>query len=106
MLEIMLAIWIVFFVIFLVANIITDNQIFGAMAGIVLLLFSAFVIVGGIQIESGAEIIEVGDTTTITWEHEDATLEYGNYELVFGLSFLCFSIYIIYANLIKKPKPS
>ena len=44
MLEIMLAIWIVFFVIFLVANIISNNQIFGAMAGIVLLLFSLFII--------------------------------------------------------------
>lgn len=106
MLEIMLAIWIVFFVIFLVISIIGDSRIFGAMAGIILLLFSLFIIVGGIQVDTGAEIVEAGDTTTITWANDDATLEYGSYELVFGLTFASFSIYIIYANLIKKPKLS
>jgi len=104
MIDVILAIWIVFFVIFLVANIVSNNEIFGAMAGIILLLFGLFIIVGGIQIESGATIIDSGATTTVEWTYEDATLEYGTYNVVFGLSFVGFAVYIIYANLIKKPK--
>ncbi len=104
MIDVMLAIWIVFFIIFLVANIITDNQIFGAMAGIILLLFGLFIIVGGIQLEAGATIVESGSTTTVTWTYSDATLEYGTYNTIFGLSFVGFAVYLIYANLIKKQK--
>jgi len=96
----------VFFVIFLVANIIINNQIFGAMAGIILLLLGLFIIVGGIQIEQGATLVTSGSTTTITWTYTDASLEYGSYELVFGLSFVGFAVYLIYANLIKKQKKS
>ena len=103
MLDILLAVWIVFFVIFLVANIITDNQIFGGMASIILLLLGLYIIVGGIQISDGATIVESGDTTTVTWTYDDADLEYGSYNTVFGLSFVAFSIYLLYANFIKKP---
>lgn len=103
MIDIILAIWIVFFIIFLVANIITDNQIFGGMASIILILLGLYIITGGIQISDGATIVESGSTTTVTWTYDDATLDYGSYSLVFGLPFLLFGVYMLYANFIKKP---
>jgi len=103
MIDIMLAIWLVFFIIFLVVNIITNNEIFGLMAGFLLLLLSLFILVDGIQISDTIEIVTAGSTTSVSWVYEDATLPYGNYNTVFGVSFLLFAVYIIYANLIKKP---
>jgi len=104
MIDIMLAIWLVFFIIFLVINVITNNQIFGGMAGILLLLLSLFIIVDGIQISNSIEVVSAGATTTVSWVYEDATLPYGNYNMIFGVSFLLFSVYIIYANFIRKNK--
>ena len=104
--DLLLVIWICLFVIFLVVGIISNSKVFGAMSGVLLLLLGLFIITTGIQISSGADIVEASDTaTTVTWTYTDATLPYSTYSIVWGITLLLFSVYILYANLLK-PKGS
>lgn len=106
MIDVMLAVWMVFFVIFLVANIITNNQIFGLMGSIILILLGLFIIVDGLQVNTGAEILDTASGATISWTYTDIELPYSTFSNVIGLPFLLFGVYMLYANLIKPNKKS
>jgi hypothetical protein len=91
----------VVFLIFLVINIAERSRIFGAIAGMWLLVLGLFIIVDGIQTESGITIDDTGDTTSYEYQFIDVTLPYSTYSIVWGIVFIGISIYILYANLLK-----
>jgi len=57
--------------------------------------------VTGVQIESGVEITDVGDSTQYTYQYTDATLPFSTYAYIWGIILISVSLYILYANLLK-----
>jgi hypothetical protein len=98
MIEIVLLIWVILFLIFFVAGINVDNPIFGLVAGSLLLLLGLGIIVSGLQISSGMNITTVGGTTNIVYEYDDVSPPFSTWGLLFGVTLLAISIYIIYRN--------
>ena len=101
MYDTILLIWLVIFLVFLVVNIAEKSYIFGAIAGMWLLVLAVFIIVTGVQIESGVEITDVGDSTQYTYQYTDATLPFSTYAYIWGIILISVSLYILYANLLK-----
>jgi len=102
MIDILLGLWLLLFIAFLVISIITNNEIFGLMAGFLLLLLGLFILVDGIQISNEMSIVANGSTTEINYVYNDLSLPYGTVNTTIGLPLLLFSIYLIYANLIAR----
>jgi len=94
----MLLIWVVLFIIFIVINIVERSTNFGKIAGIWLLLLGCFIIVDGVQYNSGVEVTEGADSTIVEYKYIDVTLPYSTYAFIWGIIFILVGIYIIYAN--------
>ena len=98
MIESLMVIWIIFFIIFFLAGIVEKSYTLGVISGVILLLFGLAIIITGVQIQSGETLTSDGDTFTIEYNYEDATLPFSTYSYVFGMIFILTSIFIIYAN--------
>lgn len=97
----MLLIWIVLFVVFIVINIVERSHNFGAIAGIWLLLLGCFIIVNGIQAQTGVQVIEDETGIETTFLYTDITLPFSTYAFIWGIIFILVGIYIVYANLLS-----
>lgn len=98
MIEILLFIWILIFLIFFVAGIVTDSPIFGIVAGFILLTLALGIIVDGLQYQSGMNINTAGNYTNVTVKYSEITAPFSTLGIVFGLTLLAISIYLFYAN--------
>lgn len=98
MIDIILIIWIILFLIFFVAGIITDNPVFGLVGGMLLLLLGLGIIVSGLQLSSGMTMVTSGNQTDITYNYDTVAPPFSTWGLLFGLTLLAISIYIIYRN--------
>lgn len=101
MIEIIVFLWILIFLIFFVAGIVTDNPIFGIVAGIVLLTFALGVIVDGLQFTSGMTVSAVGNSTQVVTDYAEITAPFSTWGILFGLTLLAVSIYLFYANALE-----
>lgn len=104
MIDLLLAFWLVIFILFLLINISTKSTIFGYLAGFWMLLLGCFVAVTGIQIESGINIEIVGGVTVATYQYADAVLPYSVYSVVWGVFFIGLALYVIYSNFLYPHK--
>lgn len=95
-----LLIWILIFVVFLVINITANSYDFGRIAGIWILLLGLFVIVGGVQMETGITITDTVSGSNIVYDYSDITLPYSTYSFIWGLIFILLGLYILYSNLL------
>jgi len=98
MIEIILFLWILIFLIFFVAGIVTDNAVFGIVAGFILLLFALGIIVDGMQFQTGMEITTVNGTQRLTTQYSEITAPFSTWGILFGITLLAISIYLFYAN--------
>ncbi len=98
MIEILCFIWILLFLIFFVANIVTDNAVFGIVAGVILLLFALGIIIDGMQFTTGMEINTVNGTQILTNQYAEITAPFSSWGVIFGITLIAISIYIFYAN--------
>jgi len=98
MIDILIWIWILVFFIFIGVGVVERSTTFGAIAGFWLLIFGLIIITTGVQVQSGATITTEGDTQVVTFSYTDATMPFGTYSFVWGLTIIAVSLYIIYAN--------
>jgi len=98
MIDLILIIWIILFLIFFVSGMVTDNPIFGLVGGLLLLLLGLGIIVSGLQLSSGMTMVTVGNQTNITYNYAEVAPPFSTWGLLFGLTLLAISIYIIYRN--------
>lgn len=105
MIELILIIWLIVFFMLLAVNIVEKSHWFGVFAGIWLLLLGLAIIVTGVQMQTGMSIQTTGDYQNVTYSYTDLAppfWPYGGvdstYSLVWGIIFICISIYIIYSN--------
>lgn len=98
MIDIILIIWIVLFLIFFVSGMVTDNPVFGLVGGLLLLLLGLGIIVSGLQLSSGMTMVTAGNQTTVIYDYDDVAPPFSTWGLLFGLTLLAISIYIIYRN--------
>lgn len=98
MIDLVIYIWLLIFVILFIANMYTNNAVFGIIAGMWLLIMGLGIIVDGFQMQTGVSMTEVGGVTNITNTYTDVALPFSTYSIVWGIIILCISIYIIYRN--------
>lgn len=98
MIEIVLFVWILLFLIFFVAGIVTDNPIFGLVAGFILVTLALGIIVDGLQFQDGMSINASGNYTNITQTYTTIAPPFSTWGILFGLTLLVISIYLFYAN--------
>lgn len=98
MIDLVLYIWILIFVILFIANLYTNNAVFGIIAGMWLLILGLAIIVSGFQMQTGMTITEAGNTTSIVNTYTDVALPFSTYSFIWGIIILCISIYITYRN--------
>jgi hypothetical protein len=98
MLDVILIIWVILFLIFFASGIMTNNAVFSIVSGMLLLLLGLGIISSGLQMNTGMTMTVVGGNTNITYSYSDVTPPFSSWGLLFGLSLLSISIYIIYRN--------
>ena len=99
MLDIVLIIMLILFLIMFVANLYLDNPVFGAIAGLWLIVIAGAILVDGIQLQSGMNMTTVGGNTSIMYQYTDLVLPFPNpASVIFGVFLVGLSIYIIYKN--------
>jgi len=87
------------FLIMFVANLYLNNNIFGAIAGLWLIVIACAILVDGIQLQSGMSMVTVGGNTTLVYEYSDLVLPFPSpASVIFGVFLIGLSIYIIYKN--------
>lgn len=101
MYDTILIIWLVIFLIFLVINIAEHSKVFGAIAGIWLMILALAIIITGVQTESGIEITDTDNSTFYNYQYTDVTLPFSTYSYIWGIILICVSLYIFYANIMS-----
>lgn len=98
MIELIVFLWIMLFLIFFIAGIVTNNPVFGIVAGVILLTFALGIIIDGLQFSSGMTINVVNGTQVVTTQYSEIASPFSTWGILFGLTLLAVSIYLFYAN--------
>lgn len=99
MIDIAILLMLIIFLILFFANIIVDNWVFGAIAGLWLIIIALAILVDGVQLQSGMTMVTVGGNTTISYQYTDLFLPFPSpSSIIFGVFLIGISIYIIYKN--------
>lgn len=92
-------IWIVVFVVLMVIHLIERSKNWGKIAGLWLLILGLFIIVDGVQYNTGVETTETAQSVVVTYQYDDVALPYSTYSYIWGIIFILLGIWIFYANL-------
>jgi hypothetical protein len=99
MLDIVFLIMLFVFLIMFVSNLYLDNPIFGMISGMWLIVIAGAILIDGIKLQSGTTITTLNGTTYMNNTYTDLVLPFpSSASVIFGLFFVCLSIYIIYKN--------
>lgn len=95
----MIILWIVIWAILLFVNIKARSAIFGGFAGMWLFLLGIFIIVTGIQLETGTITTILSPSQSVNYvQYSNAILPYSTYSFVWGVFLFVLAIYILIAN--------
>jgi len=95
MIDIMILFWLIIFAIFFISSVAVNSSRLAVLAGIFLLIFGAFIMLDGIQVESGMNITDVNGTQIIEYQYTDMVSPVSTYSVVWGLVFVLISLYLI-----------
>jgi hypothetical protein len=99
MLDVVMVIMLFIFLIMFVSNLYLNNPFFGMVAGFWLIITALAILVDGIQLQSGMNIVTVGGNTTISYSYTDLVLPFpSTASVIFGVFLIGLSIYIVYKN--------
>lgn len=95
--EIILTLWILFWVIFLVMSIIEKRGVvFGFFAGLWILFLGIYIYVDGIDLQSGVTVVTSGAIQTMTYTYAEVVPPFQNYGLLWAIPFVLLGLYIMY----------
>ena len=101
-LDTTLVIMLIIFLIMFVSNLYLNNEIFGMIAGMWLIVIAGAILVSGIQLQSGLTMSTSGSNTSIVYNYSDLVLPFPSpASVIFGIFLICVSIYIIYKNALE-----
>lgn len=95
MIDIMILFWLAIFGIFFISSVIGNSYRLAVLAGIILLFFGMFIMLDGVQVQSGMSITDNNGTQNITYFYDDAVTPVSSYSIVWGLVFVLISLYLI-----------
>jgi hypothetical protein len=90
--------WILLFVIFLIIHLIVDSTTFGMICGFWLMILGLAIVITGVQIQTGVNITD----TSVTNIYQDMVLPFSTYSLVWGVSLIAISMYMVIANAMRR----
>ena len=95
MIDIMILFWLIIFALFFISSVAVKSAKLAVLAGIWLLIFGMFIMLDGIQVESGMNITNAGGTQIINYQYTDMVSPVSTYSIVWGLVFVLISLYLI-----------
>jgi len=98
MVDWLIVLWLIVFMLLFAANIGVNSAVFGLIAGFWLLVLGLGIIVTGIQIQDGYEIVTSGSTTSIVYSYVDATLPFSSLSMVWGVFLILIAGFMLYSN--------
>jgi hypothetical protein len=100
MLDIAFIIMFLIFIVIIIMNLYTENEIFGAIAGLWLIIIALAILVGGIQLQNGMTMTANGSNYTLQTTYTDLVLPFPDTaSIIFGTVLIGLSIYILYKNI-------
>lgn len=100
MLDLAFIIMFLIFIVILVLNLYTDNEIFGIIAGFWLIIIAGAILIDGIKLQNGMTMIASGANYTVSTTYTDLVLPFPSpASVIFGTVMICLSIYILYKNI-------
>lgn len=95
MIDLMILFWLAIFGIFFISSVIGNSSRLAVLAGIILLIFGMFIMLDGVQVQSGMNITDINGTQSIMYSYDDAVTPVSSYAIVWGLIFVLISLYLI-----------
>lgn len=95
MIDIMILFWLLIFAIFFIASVAINSARLAVLAGILLLIFGMFIMLDGVQVQSGMNITDDGTTQAVTYHYTNMVSPVSTYSVVWGLVFVLISLYLI-----------
>lgn len=98
MVDGILVYWLLIFIILLIIHLIADSTTFGIICGFWFMILGLAILVTGIQIQTGVSISD----TAITNVYEDMILPFSTYSIVWGVTLIGISMYMVLANAMRR----
>jgi len=103
--EILLMMWLVIWVILLVMSTIDKRGVvFGFISGVWILFMGIYIILDGIQIQSGMSLLGEVGSQTITYQYAEIVPPFSSYSTMWGLPFILIGFYICWLSATAKKK--
>lgn len=103
-----LLVWIVIWIILLAMSTVeTRGFVYGFIAGIWILFIGAYILLDGLQIESGSTIVASGSNFIVTKTYSEIVAPISSYSILWCVPFVLISIYQMYlASTMRKHQKS
>jgi len=102
---VILLVWIVIWVILLaVSSIETRGFVYGFLAGLWILLIGVYILLDGLQVESGSTIVLSGGNYTIVKTFVEVVSPVSSYSVLWCFPFIALSIYQMYLAITMRKK--
>jgi len=103
--EILLLVWLIIWVILLVMSTIDKRGVvFGFIAGVWILFLGIYVILDGIQIQSGMTVTGEVANQIITYQYNTVAPPFSSYSTMWGLPFILIGFYLCWLSATAKKK--
>lgn len=101
----LLILWLVIWVILLIMSTIDKRGVvFGFISGVWILFMGIYIILDGLQVQSGMTILgEVGNQS-IVYQYNEIVPPFSNYSTMWGLPFILIGFYITWLSATAKKK--
>jgi len=100
-----LLVWIVIWVILLaVSSLETRGFVYGFLAGLWILLIGVYILLDGLQVESGSTIVLSGGNYTIVKTFVEVVSPVSSYSVLWCFPFIALSIYQMYLAITMRKK--
>ncbi|RLF40803.1 MAG: hypothetical protein DRN18_04450, partial [Thermoplasmata archaeon] len=68
------------------------------------ILLGAFILVDGLQIQSGLFVRTVNNTTVVNYSYSDLVLPVSTYSYIWGLFFVLIGMYLLFISILSRKR--
>lgn len=105
MIDILIIIWLLIFFMFTAIHLSQNSITWGSIAGIWLIIFGLVIIATGVQIQSGQQYNNFGDSDmSVEITYTNYSLPWSTYSIIWGIPLVLTGVYMLYANLLTSRK--
>lgn len=95
--------WFVVWIVFLIMSTTgSKGWLFAAFAGIWSIFMSIHILIDGLQMRSGMNIVGSSGNYTVTYSYTTLVLPYSTYSFIWGMFFLLLGMYLVFIAVMRR----